>query len=502
MSTVPDPTASLLQRAVGLHQQGRFDDAAALYQQVLERDPHQVDALHLSGVMAKQRGDAGAAVALIERALAIDPRHARAHANLGAALSALGETDKALRSYEQAIALDPAYALAHSNRGNALRSLGRLDEALASYERALQLQPAAVDAASGRAIALNDQGRYAEALRSAELALAQQPRYIEAWAARGNALAGMGHFTDALSCFEQAVALGGERADLAAWRGAAHARLGRFEQALAGFDASLALRPQHAGTALRRAHALDALGRRDDAAAAFRHAGLLGADAGQVAFSLAALDAAPTPAAAPAAYVTALFDQYAGHFDAHLVDTLAYRTPQLIAAALARTGTDKGNGSLQVADLGCGTGLCAPLLRPLAAHLAGVDLSPAMLEQARARALYDELACADIAAWLAGHAGTLDLIVAADVFVYIGDLSEVFGRARQALRDGGRFCFSVESSATDDFQLQPSRRYAHGAAHVRALAAAHGFTVADAVSATLRRDRGTDIAGEVLVLQT
>ena len=498
MSTAPESTANLLQRAVSLHQQGRFDAAAELYAQVLQRDPRQFDALHLSGVMAKQRGDARSAKALIEQAIAIDGGNARAHANLGAALSALGETEAALLSYERALAIDPAYALAHSNRGNALRTLGRLDDAIASYEHALRIDPAGCDAASGRAIAFNDLGLFESALLSAEHALARRPKHLDAWAARGNALFGMGRFSDALDCFERAAAIGGERADLAAWRGGAQTKLGQFTQALASLDASLALRPDHAGTALRRAHALDALNRKPEAIEAFRHALALGADAGQVEFALAALGERSAPAAAPAAYVTALFDQYAGHFDAHLVDTLAYRTPQLIADALARSGAEK---NLDVADLGCGTGLCGEVLRPMAARMAGVDLSPAMLEQARRRGLYDVLACADIAAWLAQHAHAFDLIVAADVFVYIGDLTDVFALARQALRPGGRFCFSVELAGSGDFFLQHSRRYAHGAAYVRKLAAANGFTVINAGTAALRRDRDADISGEVLVLQ-
>lgn len=281
---------------------------------------------------------------------------------------------------------------------------------------------------------------------------------------------------------------------------------------------------------MRRAHLLDALGRRAEAIAAFTQARALGADAGQVDFALAALGEAAVPAAAPAAYVAALFDQYAEHFDAHLVGQLDYRTPALIGAALARTAdvtapaaaaasstastssssstastsstSSSSSGSLlDCVDLGCGTGLCGPVLRPLAASLAGVDLSAAMLAQARQRGCYDELACADIGSWLGGRADAFDLVVAADVLVYFGALEPLFAQVRQALRPGGRFCFSVELGGDGGFVLQASRRYAHGAAYIQSLAADHGFVIAEQASATLRKEGGAAIEGMLFVLR-
>lgn len=504
MSTSPITTSALLQQAVALHQEGSLTAALSLYQQVLAREPQQFDALHLAGVIARQQGDAHGAVALIAQALVIDPAQARAHCNLGAAYADLGHTARALASYDAAIALDGRYALAHSNRGNALRQLGHLNEAIASYDQALRLHPASFDAACQRAIALNDQGRHQQALDGAEHALRLRPALVDGWAARGNALHALGRYSDALDSFARALALGGERAELAAWRGGAEWRLGRAGDALASFERSLALRPAHAGTALRRAHALEALGRSNDAAAAFRHAQALGADAGEVQFALAALGQAPVPAAAPAAYVATLFDQYADHFDQHLVEQLGYRTPQLMGAALAATGAgaNEGAGALACVDLGCGTGLCGPVLRPLSASLTGVDLSPAMLARARARGVYDDLVCADIGDFLATRAGALDLIVAADVLVYIGDLDPLFALARQALRPAGRFCFSVELATAGEFVLQASRRYAHSDAYVARLAARHGMEIIEAGSATLRHDGGAAINGLVFVLRS
>ncbi|MFL6709717.1 MAG: tetratricopeptide repeat protein [Massilia sp.] len=491
---------TLLQRAVALHQQGRFDAASALYQQVLAADPRQFDALHLSGVIARQQGHPARAVALIEAAIAVAPERANAHCNLGAALQDLGQTAAALASYEQALALDPRYALAHANRGNTLRKLGRLADAVASYDLALALKPGYPEAACHRAIALHDLGRHADALASAELALRGRPAYADALAARGNALQGLGRFAPALADYERALTLTPARPDVLGWRGGALIKLQQVEQALASFEASLALRPDHAATMQLRANALRLLGRTAEAAACYREALALGGNAEQIGFALAALGETAAPSQAPPAYVKALFDQYADHFDAHLVDGLAYRTPTLIGAALARAQL---GDALDIVDLGCGTGLCSPLLRPLARRLCGVDLSPNMLAQAARRGLYDALDCADIGDWLQGQPCSLDLIVAADVLVYVGELDGLFARARAAARPNASFCFSVETGGApaQSWALAASSRYVHSLDYIEASAQSTGWRLVEASPALLREDGGRAVEGLVVLLR-
>jgi predicted TPR repeat methyltransferase len=493
---------ALLQQAVALHQQGRFDAALVLYQQVLAAEPRQFDALHLSGVIARQQGDAQQAVDLIGQALAIAPERANAHCNLGAALQDLGRSEAALASYERALALDPAYALAHANRGNSLRKLGRLVEALASYDTALRLRPGYPEVACHRAIALHDLGRDADALASAELALRTRPAYPEALAARGNALHGLGRFRAAAADFEAALQLtqGVGRAELLCWLGGAQIKLQRLQNALNSFDAALALRPRHAHTLQLRANALRLLGRCDDSATAYREALALGGDSIQIGFALAALGAAPVPAQAPADYVKALFDQYADHFDAHLVQDLDYRTPALIGRMLAGAVLMAG---ADAADLGCGTGLCGPVLRPLSRRLSGVDLSPKMLARAAERQLYDALDCADIAAWLAVHPGSFDLLVAADVLVYIGALDQLFAQARAAARPGAAFCFSVErdDGVENGYALAAAGRYVHSRAYLETVAQQAGWGIEQAADVTLREDGGRPVAGMLLLFR-
>ncbi|MFC5478938.1 tetratricopeptide repeat protein [Massilia suwonensis] len=492
---------ALLKEALTLHQAGHLTDAAARYRQVLAQAPRQFDALHLLGVVYRQQGDAQEAVRLISDALALNPAQATAHCNLGAALQDLGRSGEALASHDTAVQLNPGYALAWNNRGNALRALGRLPEAVDSYEQALRLRPSYPEAWCNRAIALLDLGQPEAALESAERALHQKRPYAQAACVRANALFGLRAFDAALRAYDEAIASDARAPEAHAGRGLALMKLERPGEALSSFDAALAMRPQHAQGYRQRGDALLALGRREDAIDAYLHARALaldaGANTGELDFVLGALGAGTAPGQAPEAYVKALFDQYAGHFDRHLTEVLGYRTPALIEAALARhVGVD-----LMAVDLGCGTGLCAPFLRPRSQRLAGVDLSERMLDQARAAGLYDELVCADIGTYLEQHAQVFDLAVAADVLVYFGELDTLFGQVRAALRPGGVFCFSTEALDDGEFALLPSQRYAHSLAYLERLATRHGFTVLEAERAMVRREHGADIDGHLLVLR-
>jgi predicted TPR repeat methyltransferase len=492
-----DHADALLQQALQAHQGGRLDAAADLYRRVLAQAPHQFDALHLLGVIARQRGDAEQAVRSIREALAVDPSQARAHCNLGAALQDTGDTDAALASYERALQLDPRYGLAWNNRGNTLRRLGRFDDALHSYEQALALRANDPDAWCHRAIVLQDLGRFDEAVHSAERALQAKPAWQEALLALGNALQALERFDAADAAYARALAQG-PRADIWCARASALKKSGQPAAALEAYERALALRADYALAQHYRANTLRALGRKQEAIAAYRDALALGADGGEIAFALAALGQGDLPAAAPAAYVKGLFDQYAGHFDRHLVEVLGYRTPALLDALLR----DHVQGPLDAAlELGCGTGLCAPFLRPLARRLTGVDLSQRMLDKAQAAGLYDALACADIVDFLARHAAPCDLVLAADVFVYIGDLAPVFAGVARVLAPGGWFAFSVEALDRGAYAITASNRYAHALPWVERLAADHGMTVVETRGAALRREDDRDVAGHLVLLR-
>ncbi|BBE72702.1 class I SAM-dependent DNA methyltransferase [Oharaeibacter diazotrophicus] len=245
-----------------------------------------------------------------------------------------------------------------------------------------------------------------------------------------------------------------------------------------------------------------AAGEADAAAAAFRRALALDpADVHGAGLKLAALGAAAAPAAPPAAYVRGLFDGYADRFDRALVEDLGYRTPWRLGALLAAVRPDARFA--RVLDLGCGTGLTGAVLRPAADRLEGVDLSPAMVAKARDKGDYDALAVGDVVDHLAAAERSFDLVVAADVFVYLGALDPVFAAVAARTLPGALFAFSVEAAEDPDtaFLLRDSLRYAHGGRAVAAGLAAAGFRVAAAEDGPLRLDRGVPVEGRIVVAE-
>ncbi|RJT38697.1 methyltransferase domain-containing protein [Mesorhizobium waimense] len=235
----------------------------------------------------------------------------------------------------------------------------------------------------------------------------------------------------------------------------------------------------------------------DDAARAWTMALTLEpADRLGAALKLQLIGKAPAATAPPSAFVEMLFDHYAESFEDSLVDKLGYRLPDFLDQAIrsARPGRFR-----LVLDLGCGTGLMGQRLRAIADRLEGYDISAAMLKQARAKGVYDLLAKADLQDFV--HTGPkADLVVAADVFIYVGALERVVRSIAGLLAGDGLFAFSVETLMDEGgFALQPSRRYAHSRAYVSHILAANGFSVLSMDPTVIRLDRSQPVEGLAVV---
>jgi predicted TPR repeat methyltransferase len=276
---------------------------------------------------------------------------------------------------------------------------------------------------------------------------------------------------------------------------------GDFDGARDLFAQTLDLVPAWAPGWFALAQALESLSCRDEAVEAYRKALALDSeDSLGSGLRLAALGARAIPATAPRAYVQALFDQYAAKFDRHLVEKLGYRGPQILLEAVERAAP--GVHFAQMLDLGCGAGLAGLAFHHKAQRLVGIDLSPAMIEQARAKAIYDRLAVDDLVGFLEFEpTASSDLAIAADVFVYLGDLDPVLRGIARVLAPGGLLAFTAQSAEAEGFRVGDDSRFSHGRNYLRACAERNGFLVEDLSAASTRKDRGADVPGWVAVLR-
>ena len=275
---------------------------------------------------------------------------------------------------------------------------------------------------------------------------------------------------------------------------------GRFDVALRCYRKTVELDPEHDEAIWGLAQASHANGDTAEAIGWYRRYLARHPDDPETLHMIAALGAAPPPPRAPDAYVRDVFDNYADEFDAQLLGHLDYRVPKLLAEIFRDSAPVRAT-DLDVLDAGCGTGLAGVEFRPFARTLSGVDLSGEMLKRARERGIYDALEEAEIGAYLRAHPDAYDLIVAADVFCYLGDLGEVLGAAAGALRPGGRLVLSVEAGEGDGYALTPSGRYVHAPAYLRAAAAAAGLREILGRSDRLRNEYGIPVAGYLAVFE-
>jgi predicted TPR repeat methyltransferase len=208
--------------------------------------------------------------------------------------------------------------------------------------------------------------------------------------------------------------------------------------------------------------------------------------------------------AMPPAYVRALFDGYAPRFDRALTEKLNYRGPDILLDAVRRTrGLERSGGCFSsMLVLGCGTGVGGAAFRPFADLIVGVDLSSAMLAQARAKGIYVRLAQGDAVAFLEEEVAAgerYDLVLAADVLIYFDDLVPVARMAAHGLAAAGTFAFTVETHDGDGATLRDTLRYAHSRDTVRAAVAEAGLTLLLLDTATSRTEKGIPVPGLVCV---
>lgn len=476
--------------------QGRGSDADACFRQVLDRRADHPDALHRRGFLAYLRGAPGEAVALLARAVAVHADDPTLRAHLAGAHMATGNPREAIVHLRRALELAPEFTAAHLRLGDAYSATGETEMSEASYRRAVALAPEDPRGHVGlaRAFLFGGKPEEGEAALHRGLELARgAPDMVNLVA---TVLVEAGGLDAALELFRASVREAPDDPAGHAGMGIALHMLGRAGEAEAAYRRALELEPGHVLALKHLGVLMQETGSLGAAADCFRR--LLDINpADDVARHMLAATTGEKTAGAPAGYVTRLFDDYADRFDAHL-EQIAYRVPELIRDAVREvTGGDAT--TLRILDLGCGTGQCGAALRPLAEFLAGVDLSPRMIARSRARGVYDSLEAKSIEEALEGRDEAFDLIVAGDVFTYVGDLERVMGDCARALRAGGLMAFSVEDTGEGGYVLRPTGRYAHSSAYIDDLAARTGLARAYHRSMTLRGDP-VPVPGRIVVL--
>lgn len=380
-----------------------------------------------------------------------------------------GRSEEAVTLISAALSITPKHPDAYNNLGNVHKECGRFADAERNYRRALECCPSHYHALSNLATVLEAQEQLEEAFECYTQLLEQAPTYAH------------GHY----------------RLGLFLRTNAQHAE--HLEQSAECFRQAYRYDPLNIRALEGVGIALYMLGRHDQAAEVYRD-WLLGEPDNPVPLHmLASCGAADAPSRASDAYVRDVFDGFAESFDEQLLNNLGYRAPEVLIEALNEV-LPAAMQRLHVLDAGCGTGLCAPLVRAQARRLVGVDLSGGMIEKARMRGGYDELEVAELTAWLCAHPAEFDLVISADTLVYFGDLLPVLVATAASLYRGGWVGFTLEAieGDGDSTELGSSGRYRHTRAYVQRVLETSGFGDITIRSDSLRREAGKPVLGWVV----
>lgn len=522
---------------------GQYKKAEKIYAKYKERSLTDVDIWKIFASINSHTGNLIELTHCCKKILEITPEDTLARYNLGAALQNLGDLETALEQYQSCLAIDPNHFNAHINSALILHQQGRMNEALYHFQKSkhaineteikvtfiqtllktnnehtalveakdlLRREPNNIKLLFILAQHYYEHHNYPESEKYYLKVIALEPDNIQA-------LNNLGRLYDVNGLYERAIEKYTEAIKVDESISVIHNNLGKIyiktsslQDAEVAFKQAISLDPAHPEAYFNLGKIYIEQKRNDEARKMLNEA--LNKDINNkmekpeefilaVKYHLSSLDNPNKLNEDQKAFVADLFDGYADKFDNHLINKLNYQTPKIISDLLLRHKIRKSRKTL---DMGCGTGLCGRFLKDISDFLTGIDLSQKMINKARKLHCYDELIVGEMTEFLNTTPHTFDIVVAADVFVYIASLNELFKACHNKLNTSGYFIFSTErlpDSFNDDYLLFDTGRYKHSTEYIESLASTFGFQIVDKVISNIRKEDNKDVEGCLYVLQ-
>lgn len=459
------PDLSALETARADEAAGRLREAVAGVRDWLTAHPRDPEGLALMARLALRLGRTEVARDFAGQTLERDANHREALQISASAFRALGDLAEADRIYDRLVGLDPANPSAWNEKGNIALATDRHGVAVDCFRQALSLIPDHPMITCNLGLALGHAGQHDEATGVLRELVKRRDSPAEA--------------------FDHLSAITALRGDMPGAEAVQLVGIERF--------------PDRARSYLLLARLRSTISDRDGAAEAFRKCLRLDPGNREAAFVLSTMGEGETPETPPDEFYAGLFDYYADFFEWHLKEKLGYCGHDLIRTSVEGS-LGPGRGLLEILDIGCGTGLCGEAVQPWARAVDGMDFAPKMIRQAKRRGLYRQLEACSALDFLKRTDRRYDLVVAADVFGYIGNPLPLMTAVRSCLRAGGHFCFTAELGDVARFGMGEHIRYVFHPDFLTTAAAETGFEVMSRDQAVMRHDGDEPIRVEVLLL--
>ena len=473
------------------------------------------------------------AIEKFEEALRLKPDYAEVYNNLANVYAKQKVYDKSIQNYEKALQLKPEYADAHNNLAIALLTQNQNKAAKHHFQQALSFDPENISASHHLGNIAFEQNNFDEAIQYYQQVLKKAPQHLHTLLNMGVSLVKQGELTLAIDYFIQSLEIAPDNTTALLYLANTYFDKQQYEKAAHYYYSLLLFEPDHLtvhfnlavifielqkwnkaeyhlqyilqqnpkdiDAHINYAKTLLKLKKKDKAIEHYQKVLELDPSNTMIAYALNALTGKETPARAPNQYIEAVFDNYAKKFDEELVDKLQYQTPELLLQAFQRLQLK--SHSFSILDLGCGTGLAGDAFKIIANELVGIDLSAKMLAQSRHKHIYDELIQGEITQVLNQLKKEFDIVIAADVFVYFGDLDKLLQKVHKVLKADGYFIFSLEKGTKNPYYLQETGRYAHHPEYINTLAQKYNYTILITETVVLRQQEGEDVMGLIYIFK-
>jgi len=480
------------------HRSGNYLKAIDFYLKVLFEQPdHELSQHHLS-VIYYEVGKFSDAIKLNRNLVKLKPDNAGYWNNKGNTLLKLNLPEDAYKSFCIAIEINPLEPQFLVNRSNSLCLLTKFDMAMDDLNNSIELDSSLAISYSNRANLHMLLGDHNKALKDINIAISLENSNSDFYFNLGNILEKAGDIDKSIDIFHQ-VCLENKKFVMAFINLAE--LLNKYDrnlEAINVLEEGYLNNPESTLISISLSDSLLRIGRTSEAYEILEIALIQDPKNEELKYNLASVNGRLQPLKSPKNYVKRLFDIYAPTFDNHLQTILQYRTPNTMRDQLIKFNTKIFD---RVLDLGCGTGLVGVALHGLYKNIDGVDLSNQMLEECKSKEIYNDLFLDDIENFLNNTSTTYDLIVAADVFIYIGSLDLIFNTVSNVLNQNGFFIFSIEYVKGYDFELQPTRRYGHTLTYIEKLSLKMGLNIIEIKSELIRKENSEDIKGFTVLLQ-
>lgn len=481
------------------------DLAIASYQQVLQINPADPDAFNNLGICLDKKGEFKKAFESYQQAIFYNPFCSKAYNNMGAYFEKLGYFDKALEKYRKAVEISPDYAEAFNNMGLVSQKNKEFDNAIKFYKQALQLDPNYSDAYVNLGDYWTEQNKFDFAIENYEQALSVDPNNYKVHNSMGNFFLHIGDLSSAMKSYTKALSIAPNEPEIYYNIGNVHNLNDNTKTAIKWFKKAIKIKPSFISAYHNIGIVYQGRGEMDKALESYKTALSFDPDNyrssvhfAQAEHLLAAITGKTTDSA-PQCYIENLFNKYAHSFDHSLVEKLDYCGPQVILETI-KSIYPKCSFK-RILDLGCGTGLVGAELRPFCDKLEGIDLSKSMLAEAEAKGLYDSLTKSDIKKYLSTAELDFDFFIASDVFIYVGELKDIFRLIKSRNKGSGKIAFTTEHTEKDGYFLEKSARFSHSKQYIERLCTQFDYDIIESSLFKIRKDGHNILTGGLYLLE-